>query len=268
MTNKRIAVLMTCYNRVDTTLECLRLLFAQKMPEGHSFDVWLVDDASPDGTGEKVKAAYPQTNIIHGTGKLFWCKGMRLAWDKAAAAQDYDYYLWLNDDAMLVEDALASLVSDCEKTQSVVVGTFASDKRFSEVSYGATKRLPTGQPIIAEKPMNGNLVLVPKDVFRKVGPICGRYHHQYGDYDYGKTLQRKGLVFYASSRFSGICPQQPQRYLHLQGLGIWKRLALLGNPKGYDLHDAFLFSLRNKGLWHSFATVIHVMVKVVFGISK
>lgn len=77
----RIAVLMTCYNRVETTLRCLRLLFEQK----GDFDVsvFLVDDGSSDKTGERVKANFPQVNAIKGTGALYWCKGMNLAWRTA-----------------------------------------------------------------------------------------------------------------------------------------------------------------------------------------
>ena len=96
----RTAILMTCYNRVGTTLRCLeRLKVAAARIADAQFDVWLVDDASPDQTGEKVKAAYPEVNVIQSPGNLFWCKGMRLAWDKAVASGiKYDFYLlptWL-----------------------------------------------------------------------------------------------------------------------------------------------------------------------------
>ena len=52
----KFAVLMTCYDRVQTTLKCLTLFKrACAKIEDAQFDVWLVDDASPDCTGEKVK---------------------------------------------------------------------------------------------------------------------------------------------------------------------------------------------------------------------
>ena len=71
-----IAVLMTCYNRVETTLRCLHSLFNQTIKQSDnqtiSLDVWLVDDASPDQTGAKVKAAFPEVHVIEGAGGLFW----------------------------------------------------------------------------------------------------------------------------------------------------------------------------------------------------
>lgn len=267
--NKHIAVLMTCYNRVGTTLECLRRLFAQKVPDGYSFDVWLVDDASPDKTGEKVKATYPQVNVIQGTGKLFWCKGMRLAWDKASEAGDYDYYLWLNDDVMLRDCALSSVIDDCDKVElSVVVGTCSSTEMYSDVSYGATRTIPTGSPRVADKLMSGNFVLVPRNVYRTIGAICGSYHHQYGDYDYGNMLVRRGLQYYASSRFSGVCPSQPERYDKLNGKCLVRRLRLLFDERGYDIHDAFLYKLRSKGVLAALLSAFHVVFLVIKGGSK
>ena len=263
---KHIAVLMTCYNRVDTTLECLRRLFAQEIPEGYSFDVWLVDDASPDKTGERVKTAYPQVNVIQGTGNLFWCKGMRFAWDKASEAYDYDFYLWLNDDVRLKDDALLGLFSDYDIVGGVIVGTFSSTADEIDVSYGATCKIPDGlSPKKGEGGMNGNLVLIPKIVYKKIGQICGEYNHQYGDYDYGWQLRKKGLEYYSSSRFCGACPQQPERYLHLKNYNFIGRLKLLFQPKGYSLHDAFLYKRRNWGVLRAILSVVHITCKVFIG---
>jgi GT2 family glycosyltransferase len=262
---KKIAVLMTCYNRADITLECLRRLFVQEIPEGYSFDVWLVDDASPDRTGEKVKAAYPQVNVIQGTGNLFWCKGMRLAWDNAAEAYDYDFYLWLNDDVVLKEKSVSNLLLDYDKVGGVIVGTFTSNCNELDISYGATKQMPNGEiPLKGTCGMNGNLVLIPKDVFIEVGPICGEYYHQYGDYDYGWQLRKKGFEYHSSSKFSGICPQQPERYLQLKGRTLRERIKLLFEPKGCSLHDAYLYKKRNYGFFGAMLSVMHVICKVVF----
>ena len=69
----KIAILMTCHNRRETTLRCLRGLPSD-------VEVYLVDDGSTDGTDEAVKATFPKVNVIRGTGNLYWAKGMELAW--------------------------------------------------------------------------------------------------------------------------------------------------------------------------------------------
>ena len=74
-------------------------------------DIYLVDDGSNDGTNESVSKLFPMVNIILGDGTLFWNKGMRLAWKTAAEKQDYEFYLWLNDDVLLNNDGLINIIN-------------------------------------------------------------------------------------------------------------------------------------------------------------
>lgn len=104
-----MTVLITCYNRVAVTCKCVRKLLKVRKPESWDIDIWLVDDASPDHTGEIVKKEFPSVHVIEGTGILFWCKGMRLAWDVAASTYDYDAFLWLNDDVQLQDNVFDTL---------------------------------------------------------------------------------------------------------------------------------------------------------------
>lgn len=271
----KIAVLMTCFNRIATTLRCLDSLFKQAMPEECSLDVWLVDDCSPDRTGAIVKVSYPKVNVIQTEGNLFWCKGMRRAWDKAAEAYDYDFYLWLNDDVILKKDSIAIALRDYEKlgkekSLSVLVGSFSSDSTENDVSYSATlpngsRLFPDGRmPHLANGYLNGNFVLIPRGVFKKVGPIYGKYHHAFGDYDYSMMLRRAKIDFYSTSNFLGVCPQQPQRYQHLKGKNTFQRIKLLFQPKGYSLHDTFLYRFRNWGLLRALFACAHVLFIVLF----
>ena len=268
---KRIAVLMTCYNRVGTTLECLRRLFSQKVPEGYSLDVWLVDDASPDKTGEKVKAAYPHVNVIRGTGKLFWCRGMRLAWDKAAEAHDYDFYLWLNDDVMLFDGAIGSLLRDAERLgdDKVLVGAFSDDESGESISYSAgsaegTDIVPNGRtPQEGHGYFGGNMVLVPRKVFLQVGPICSFYHHGFGDFDYALQLTRKEIGFYVASIVCGWCGKSAKKKIPLRTLPLRKRIGLAFARNGFNVFDSFVFHFRNHGIVRAVLSVCHIFYRIV-----
>lgn len=105
-----LAILMTCYNRRQKTLDCLEALRKQELLPNLVVQVYLVDDGSTDGTGEAVKAAYPGIKVLQGNGNLFWNGGMRLAFSEAMKS-DYDYYLWLNDDTLLYPRAIQSLLA-------------------------------------------------------------------------------------------------------------------------------------------------------------
>ena len=93
------------------------------------------------------------------------------------------------------------------------------------------------------------------------------YNESYS-YDYGWQLRKKGLEYYSSSKFCGVCPQQPERYLHLQGLSLNNRLKLLFQPKGYLLSDAFVYKLREKGLFCAVLSACHILFKVFFKKEK
>lgn len=124
-----IAVLITCHNRRETTLACLRRLFAQVLPDNTAFTVFLVDDGCTDGTGGAVKREFPSVNVILGDGNLYWNQGMRLAWKTAAETRDWDGYLWLNDDTMLLNGALLAMLETMKKQEQatgkrgIVVGS-------------------------------------------------------------------------------------------------------------------------------------------------
>ena len=69
----KTAILITCYNRVETTKICLKHCFnAISSVKNFDHDIFLLDDNSPDKTGEIIKDLYPSINIIYGNGKYFW----------------------------------------------------------------------------------------------------------------------------------------------------------------------------------------------------
>ena len=183
--NITIAVIMTCHNRVQTTLSCLSKMKAQKLKENVSLTIYLVDDGSTDGTSEAIQKKHPDIKIIKGNGSLFWNRGMHLAFSKAIE-NDYDYYLWLNDDTQLYEDALQTLIDthkslcDIRHNPCIIVGSTQDpvDKKFTYGGYIRTSKI-NPLSLNLKKPSNdspylcetfcGNCVLIPKDVVNRVG---------------------------------------------------------------------------------------------------
>lgn len=272
MTNyQTIAVLLTCHNRRETTLECLESLYKNTIPNNFSLDVFLVDDGSTDGTGETVKLKFPDVHVIQGDGNLYWNKGMRLAWETAARFKDYDYYLWLNDDTLIDADGLIELL-DCydealklEGNESLIVGTCRNDSDIDTFSYGGRNHdvpiIPNGS-IQKCNFINGNLVLVPKEIYNTIGNLSTLYTHTMGDNDYGLRALRAGFNCFITRRYIATCPAN--------GLPSWcnpkipfvKRFKNLYSPKGLNMKEYMIFLKKHKRKNWQFS-VLKVFAKTI-----
>lgn len=259
MDYKRLAVLMTCYNRCNTTLVCLQALYKQNT----IFDVYLVDDGSSDGTSDAVRANYPAVKILKGTGNLFWVGGMRLAFAEALK-ENYDYYLWLNDDTILDPNVLSKLFAThndlIEKgfPHSIIVGS-TRDAITGKPTYGGAVRskhwysnkyefLQPSQEIQECDTMYGNCILIPRSVAQKVGNLDPAFIHSLGDLDYGLRARKLGCSVWVAPGFIGTCSKNS-----IQGswvdtkLPIGDRLRKALQPKGFPIRAWTVFARRHSG---------------------
>lgn len=249
---KRIAILLTSHNRKDITSACLGRLFSLIQ----EVDVYITDDASTDGTEEEVKRLYPSVNIIHGNGNLFWCRGMNSSWMAARKKYDYDYYVWLNDDLLLYDNAFEELIacSSLCHDESIISGLVQGtvSKRAIYGGYDIHKKLiePNGvmQPI---HHLNGNFVIIPKCVFNKLGFFDKVYHHDIGDVDYGFLAQENGIEVLTTRCFIGSSEERLKTAnlrIRTDGMSLKRRLKKLYSPLGANPFVHFHFDKKHKGL--------------------
>ncbi|WP_158974678.1 glycosyltransferase family 2 protein [Cellulophaga sp. L1A9] len=241
----KIAVLLTCFNRVDKTLACLENLFAS-VPDNMVLKVFLVDDGSTDGTGVSVREKFPQVQVIQGTGSLYWNRGMHLAWDTAANTDEFDYYILLNDDTFLYPNALEEVLTCAiEKDNNVVVcAAFCSEETKKFTYGGQTKK---GEPVIPNgtiqecHSINGNCLLVPKKVHDSVGNLDPIFPHAIGDFDYGQRAMANGFKLITTKRYLGTC--ESNDYLPkwcYSNVPFKERLKALYSPLG-NSHPKYYF---------------------------
>lgn len=245
-----IAVLMTCHNRKMTTVKCLELILPQL---GEGDKIFLVDDGCSDGTAEAVESLCwkDKYSIIKGDGNLYWAKGMRRAWEASVAErQDWDGYLWLNDDTELRTDAIAKMLVVNDGAR-IVVGELENEK--GEIVYG----LREGSLF------TGNCVFVPRKVYERLGMICGEYSHAWADYDYAMMVRRAGIGV-VSAGVAGRAEGHPNRP-SLNGLSFKQRWRLLSDPKGWNVHDLWLYRRRNWGAVRALASCVHLALHVAWG---
>lgn len=106
MSAAKAAAVVVTYNRKALLGQCLRCLAAQTA----ALDIWVIDNASTDGTKEMTQALALPGLVYYNTGENLGGAGGYACGVAQAARAGYDY-LWLMDDDTLPEpDALQQLL--------------------------------------------------------------------------------------------------------------------------------------------------------------
>lgn len=241
---------MTVHNRCRKTLACLNSLFEQQKGN-YEIEVYLTDDGCTDDTVPHIKEKYHSVKIIQGDGNLFWNRGMLAAW-KEAAKTEHDFYLWLNDDTILVSDAICRLLETSAKCgdKSVIVGSTKDDINNATITYGGRTKSRKHHLVLPDnnKPklcdtFNGNIVLIPNEVFMQIGFNDGYFRHGFGDFDYGLRVKVAGFCNYIAPGVYGYCKRNdPVPIFRRKGKNIIQRYKLLYSPLGFNPKEDFHFN--------------------------
>ena len=103
-----ISIVIVNWNTKELLLDCLASVYA--LAGGLRFEVFVVDNASSDGSVSAVQAQYPQIKIIQNEKNL----GFAAANNKALRIMQGKYALLLNTDTVLTEGAIAKLFAYLE----------------------------------------------------------------------------------------------------------------------------------------------------------
>jgi GT2 family glycosyltransferase len=257
-----LAVLLTSHNRRPATMSCLKHVEEQDPPAA-DLRIVLVDASSTDGTAHAVRSEHPNTLVIETDDTVYWSGGMHKAFD-AARRYAPDFFLWLNDDTDLCPDAIKRLIQTCEQQtdatgrRPLVVGA-TNDPVNGSLTYGGVSRPSRLRPLRfehvgpAEIPipcdtMNGNCVLVPKEVADVCGNLDPAFTHGMGDYDYGLRASNLGFEIWVAPGFVGTC-ERHRSYPRRTGSLVTDIRQLMG-PKGLPPLEWGTFVRRHAGrLW-------------------
>ena len=259
-----VCALLTCFNRRDTTLACLRALGASMGVEHVELHAVLVDDGSSDGTAQAVRAEFPWVEVVVSDGSLFWCRGMHLAFE-TAFRKGFDHYVWLNDDTTLRNEALAGLLA-CEawlraRTDApvIVVGntvdpvtgahTYGGERQPSALASFRVERIAPGPAPQRCDTMTGNIVLIPALAAECVGNIDPAFEHAMGDTDYALRARRLGVELWVAPHVHGSCAHNSVAGTYLDAslptTERWKRML---HRKGLPWRSWLTFTRRHTGV--------------------
>jgi GT2 family glycosyltransferase len=253
----KIAILLTCFNRKEKTLSCLKAIYSQKeLGSNFLIQVYLVNDGSTDGTPETVKKSFSLVKIINGTGNLFWAGGMRLAWQTAIDTDKYDYFLLLNDDTVLFDNAIFNILkSNEEQTKKLMkkgisIGT-TIDEISGKITYGGKKLkgkiFPTSYNVfdnneaIACDLGNANIMFISSSVVDKIGILSSKFTHGIADYDYTLRTKKAGFWVMVSPGYAGFCSDDHGRSWKGGNVALSERISFLYSHKGLSYKEYLYF---------------------------
>ncbi|MGN7780845.1 glycosyltransferase family 2 protein [Mycolicibacterium sp. 22603] len=241
----RVAVLVTVHNRASTTVNGLSKLaaFSKTLEDEFDFRVFMVDDGSTDGTGEQVRKVPLNLVQIRGSGSLYWNRGMALAYEAArTSGADFDAYMLYNDDVVLDSNFVDFMRQFRANHEAILVGAFL-EPGTTEISYSGFVRVGA-RPFAFIKPeldqllvpvdtFNGNLVMIPSDVFEALGGLDPKYTHAYGDLDLGLRAKNMGVPSFVFGVPIGCCERGSSLAERVAAADVRTRWQLLfGFPHG------------------------------------
>lgn len=263
----KLAVLITCHNRKEKTEKCLENLFDQKLPSNAILKVFVCDDGSYDGTSEMVQTKFPEVIILKGSGDLYWNGGMNLAWEEALVKDDFDYFIWLNDDTFLFENAILDLIEDHEYVPKKSIISAAIKKPNSDdFAFGGQNESGVVKPNGSVQQVvliNGNFVLIPKEIVAEIGVLSREFTHYLGDYDYGLRAIASGSQCFTSSKYLGECEVNELPYWGDEKIPFKKRWELLHSVKGLSIKEYTRFLRKHYGVSKALKNIIFSYSRVI-----
>lgn len=103
----RVGVILVNWNGASETLACIDSLRQSSVPIWH---IYVVDNASSDGSPETIRARHPDVTVLTSTTNLGYGGGFNRG--AARALEDGAEFIWLlNNDTMIDADALEALLA-------------------------------------------------------------------------------------------------------------------------------------------------------------
>lgn len=200
--SKNVVVFITSFNRRETTLRSLESLTQEIARSCHLVTIYLMDDLSPDGTGEAVKVRFPEVNVLYGNGKLYWAGGVRLILETIGNdLKDYDGILLINDDVMLNPGSLDSLIEIGFSQNAIIGGTVMAIDGQIESSGSLLGKFckPKVRLVIANGNLQkcdllpGHIMMIPMSIYEKLNGFDKNLPFRFLDLEFTHRASKSGI---------------------------------------------------------------------------
>jgi GT2 family glycosyltransferase len=249
----KIVVFITSYNRKDTTIRFLESLHKSISISTHSFEIYLVDDASPDLTGKYVEKSFPYINILMGNGKLYWAGGVRLILAKLEESIfKFDAILLLNDDIVLKPEKLEQLIEIGLQEKSLIGGTVTTSSGIVESSGSKLGKIC--KPKVRRKLANGELqecdvlpghiMFIPVPIYAALGGFDEELPYRFLDLEFSLRASRAGFPVLLAPEVVALTDEVHDYFKETSRMrGSLRQLMqeVLLHPKGPHIRESIIY---------------------------
>ncbi len=250
-----LSIIIVTWNVKGLLAGCLDSIYRHLPPQGITFEVWVVDNASVDNTVEMVRRDYPQVKLIANRDNLGFARANNQAIRRAAGR----YIFLLNPDTKLIDGSLARLIKFADRqAEPCLVGPKLlypdgslqpSVRRFPRLLDQALILLklhnffPRCRPLrryymadfdyrtIAEvDQLMGAAILIPQKIFRRLGLLDERFWLLFEEVDFCQRVRAAGYKIYFNPQAAII---------HYKGQSFKRRGTLL-KQMNFN-HNLFLY---------------------------
>lgn len=223
----KVAIIILNWNGWQDTIECLESIFTSTYK---NYNIFLVDNASTDGSVSKIKywannngisiigkennnklqSANQQVFLLPQYENLGFAKGNNVAIKKALET-DHEYVFLLNNDAVIVQNTIEELVSCCEDYHYLIATAriYLYDRPDTlwnaggELTFTGSRKYYTTKEY-AQFPKNirrvreitfatGCALMIKGDLIKKLGALTERFFFGEEDYEFCMRLKKNGI---------------------------------------------------------------------------
>jgi GT2 family glycosyltransferase len=133
----KLGISIVNFNAGDFLIKCLDSL--EEVKDEADLDIWLVDNASLDGSLEKAKAKFPKINFIENKENLGFSKANNLALKKMTS----EYILMLNPDSSVPKGTIKYMLNFMEQNLDVGAASCLIEKADGLIDWASHRSFPT-----------------------------------------------------------------------------------------------------------------------------
>ena len=238
-----LAVIILNWNQAAATIRCVEAVSAWKQVAP---DIWVVDNASQDGSRDLISKQCPAAHVLASDSNLGFAGGNNLALRRILSSRS-DVVLLLNNDAVIIEDQVQHLLTELATHPRLgVVGPLLDERRGKDKIFTAGGRdiarhlgtrheysaadlpaLIAMHRLIDVDYVPGTVALVRAEVFRTVGLFDEDYFFSGEMADFCRRARAQGWT-------SAICTRAWAA--HMPGGGARSTLY-----RYYTLRNRFLY---------------------------